>query len=352
MLLLNSEDAVKIAIAEVWQEASGEEASVATVRMAWEWWRMKVNITAPCPTPLVVNDEPGPALCLLETAPGPTPAWDEFLVRLSAPDTFLAWVWMVTLKDASRQILWLQGAGQDGKSVVNGVLADTLGSAAITMDDSFMDKSERWMGSAVFGKRLVVVDDTKMKGLARRGPIHRLSGRSPMMCEFKGQQGFSFQPNVAIICTSNFLPEIGDNRADRSRLLPVKVASTDRKVDSAWRERLHREMPQLLDRARRAYVKLAIRPGEPHLNLEPQVAVLVDEAAQTDVHVYEGLLEKAGLVLEPGKQALGGELLHRLGMVPGDNEYKDLCQWLRQRPGVTSEKTKAGMLWKGIGGKQ
>ena len=288
MLMLNSEDAVKIAIAEVWQDASGEEASVATVRMAYEWWRMKVNVTAMYPPPVAVDEQPGPALALLETSPGPMPAWDEFLTRLSAPDTFLAWVWMVTLPEASRQILWLQGSGQDGKSVVGSVLADALGAAAISMDDSFMDKSERWMGSAVFGRRLAVVDDTKMRQLTRRGPIHRLSGRSPMMCEFKGVQGFSFNPNVAILCTSNLHPEIGQNRADMSRLLPLTVTSEGQQADAQWRVRLAKELPQLFFHAEAAYRRLCIRPGEAQLKLEPVVAAAVEEAASVDGRAYAG----------------------------------------------------------------
>jgi len=351
MVQQQSEDAVRMAIHEIWRAASGHEASLPDLDNAFRWWRQKIPVHRGEPKPLVVDTEPGPALARISTAPGPTPAWDEFLARLSAPETFLAWVWMMTLKDSSRQILWIQGDGQDGKSVVASVLADALGAAAITLDDSYMDKAERWMGSSVFGRRLVIVDDTKMRQLTRRGPIHRLSGRSPMMCEFKGQQGFLFQPNVAILCTSNLPPEIGDNKADKSRLLPLTVKPTGVTSDTRWKARLAAELPQLFARARGAYERLALRPGEPSLKLEPAVEVLLSTASSVDGNAYEEQLDRAGIVLQEGGVMTGRELMARLGVQdPTDPKYRDLCTWLRKQPGVEQVRTKTAREWHGVGG--
>lgn len=352
MVLQQSEDAVRMAIHEIWKSASGSEASLPDLDNAFRWWRQKIPVQEGMPTPVVVDTESGPALARIATENGPTPAWDEFLQRLNAPTTFLAWLWMVTLPDASRQILWIQGAGNDGKSVVNAVLGHMLGAAAITLDDSFMDKAERWMGSAVFGKRLVIVDDTKMTQLTRRGPIHRLSGRSPMMCEFKGQQGFMFTPNVAIICTSNMAPEIGDSRADRSRLLPITVAPTTVVSDAGWRARLIRELPALMGRARDAYGALCIRRGEPSIRLEPQVEAAVAVASETDVNVYRDRLEKAAIMFREDGEMSGRELQVRLNRDAGEREFRDIVAWLVKQPGVSKEKTKTGVVYHGIGSAQ
>ncbi len=353
MVLQQSEDSVRMSIHDIWRSASGHEASLPDLDNAFRWWRQKIPVQIGTPTPVVVDDEPGPALARLSTAPGDCPAWDEFLARLSAPDTFLAWLWMVTLKDASRQILWIQGEGQDGKSVVSSVLADALGAAAITLDDSYMDKAERWMGSSVFGRRLVIVDDTKMRQLTRRGPIHRLSGRSPMMCEFKGQQGFLFQPNVAIVCTSNLLPEIGDNKADRSRLLPLTVRPTGVTSDTRWKDRLLRELPHLLHRAQGAYARLALKPGEPSLKLEPQVEALLGDASSVDGNAYLETMDRAGLAFREGAVMTGRELMARMEVKdPTEPKYRDFCAWLRQQPGVEQVRTRTAREWRGIGGAQ
>ena len=49
--------------------------------------------------------------------PGPTPTWDEFTSRLDYPAVFQAWVWSIFEPTNNiRQVLWLKGAGNDGKS--------------------------------------------------------------------------------------------------------------------------------------------------------------------------------------------------------------------------------------------
>lgn len=315
------------------------------------WWRAHVRPEAPFPKAIAVDDEPGPSLARVCPAPGPTPAWDEFLNRLDCPDTFLAWVWMLTLPKQTRRVLWVTGDGHDGKTVVSRALTDTLGQAAVTLQDSDLDSrsgASRWTTGRTFGKRLLVIDDTKMRQLTRRGPLHQLTGGSKVPMERKGQDGQDMEATVAILITSNVKPETGKGRADSSRLLPLRVAPGPDAPDIHWERRLHAEMPALWFRAREAYERLKTGPGQPDIRVTAAVRANLDLAGHADDEMYEQELARVGLTLDPDKSMLAGDLLRVLGWRAGSTEWKDLRAWLLEQ-GVTSEKTREGAKLHGIG---
>jgi len=320
-----------------------------TTDEAWRivsWWKTHVEPVDYTPPPVVVGDAPGPALARLVVRAGPTPAWDEFLSRLSDPDTFLAWVWMLTLPKVTRQVLWISGAGKDGKTVVTAVLLAMLGQAGTTCTDDYVENASRWVGGQLYGKRLVVVDDTKMRQVLRRGIVHRATGGSPMKMEMKGVDGFDYTPNAAFICTSNFTPQIGRGRADRTRLLPLTIEGGDRVADGQWSERLRDEIPGLLARAQDAYKRLAAAPGQPELRLTETVQCALNEAAGHDGRGYRTRLETAGLALGEG-QIAGNELFNRLRIANTNGDWPDFRDWLLEQ-GVRYDHTDKGTIWRGI----
>jgi hypothetical protein len=327
-------------------DAMGQYVSTDEAWRIVSWWKTHVEPEALFPQSLALGSDPGPALVRLQVAAGETPAWDEFLARLSDAETFLAWVWMLTLPKVTRQCLWISGPGKDGKTVVSTVLASMLGQAATTCTDEFVEHAARWLGSQLYGKRLVVVDDTKMRQVLRRGIVHRATGGSPMKMEAKKIDGFDFIPNCAFLCTSNHTPQIGRGRADRTRLLPLTVSGEERPADTAWESRLKGELPALLHRCRAAYERLAIRPGEPELKLTAGVRAALNEAAGFDERTYEARLEAVGLALGEGKM-MGTELFARLRVQPAGAEWQDFREWLLEK-GVTVAHTKRGSEWAGL----
>lgn len=322
-----------------------------TTKEAWDivrWWNVQVEPTDLFPPALVLNDAPGPSLVRLSVRPGETPAWDEFLGRLSCPETFLAWVWMLTLPIVTRQVLWIQGAGHDGKTQVSTALKAMFGAAGTTCTDDFLENSARWLGAQIYGKRLVVADDTKMRQVLRRGVVHRVTGRSGMKMEMKGKEGFDFTPNCAILCTSNYTPFIGRGRADRTRLLPLTVSGDEHVSDTAWGERLKAELPALLAKAQAAYERLATAPGEPQLRHTEPVRQALNVAAGVDSRTYTDRLETAGLCLDPAKSITGNELFNRLHVAGASGEWHEFREWLEEQ-GVRVDHTEKGSLWTGLG---
>jgi hypothetical protein len=243
----------------------------------------------------------------------------------------------------------MYGDGHDGKTVVGRVLLGALGKAGTSLDDTYATAAERWAGRSLYGMRFVLIDDTKMRQVLRRGIIHRITGGSPIKCEPKGVDGFDFIPNVNVLATSNYLPEIGRGRADRTRLLVVKVRKADVvQADSEWAPRLEAELPALMARAREAYARLAVKPGEAELRLEPAVAQTVGVAAEADDVMFAGILERGGLVLGEALTCRGAELLAVTNLKPGSAEYKELVAWLRDH-GCDSTRTEKGNVWSGVG---
>lgn len=190
---------------------------------------------------------------------GPTAAWDEFLDRLSNRDVFLAFVWSIfEEQNQGRQVLWLKGPGNDGKSRVISAISRYLGDRAVAAL-SQGTVSSQFFSSFVYGKRLTVFGDCMNTRLISTNAIHTLVGGDYASIEAKGKQAFAGRIYSKVIVGSNYSPEIDDTANQVSRLLYVRVAplrSSSRLPsgdDSSFEDRLVQEMPHLLFLARRAY---------------------------------------------------------------------------------------------------
>jgi len=354
MVRLLADDAICQAIDSISIAAGAGSPPVPVLRDSLEWWEKKVEPCADQPT--AVTLEGGvPALVRLHLEEGPTPAWDEFLTRLDDPETFLAWLWMLTLPKASRQILWIRGDGMDGKSVVGSALVRIFGQAAQAVtDESFETDARRWLTGALFGCRLVIVDDTKRSKLLQSGSIHRITGGGTVSAEDKGRAQYTFEVNTAVFVTSNYSPEVGRNRADRSRLLSLNVRGAGHAADARWIDRLVEEFPRLLTRARAAYVRLAVVFGEAELRLSPQVEKNLGLSHEEDDETYEAILARMFVVLDPAGELPAddwGRRLRDAGLHVGKDAFLigKLKRWLLER-GATLESRghEKVRVWKGV----
>jgi hypothetical protein len=301
MQRLDDDVSMHNAIIDINLTINGDDPPMDQVRTARDWWEMHSDLTGPVPASVVLGSSREPALVRLQPEDGPTPAWDEFLNRCDIPEYVLAWLAMLCGPQATRQALWLQGEGLDGKSVVAAALTEIFGQAAITVTDEDMasEGAKRFLGGSLFGRRLVACDDTKKLDLLKQGLMHRVTGRGPLTCDRKGETPFTFAVDCALLVTSNYEPAIGRNRADSSRLILVHVRNKGVVSDTSWKARLVEEFPRLLRRALLAYDRLAVSPGEPALRLEGQALKNIEGAHETDDASFLDTLEKMFLSLDP-----------------------------------------------------
>jgi hypothetical protein len=199
---------------------------------------------------------------------GATPAWDEFLTRLSIPEVFLAFIWSIFEPDNfGRQVLWLHGPGNDGKSRVINALTKYIGHRAVAAI-SQGNTSSQFFNSAVYGKRLAVFGDCMNTRLISTNAIHTLVGGDIVSIEAKGKQAFPGRVFCRVVVGSNYPPEIDNTPNQTSRLLYLRVSPLSSVIsnlpagdDATFEGRLLAEMPFLLGKAKAAYDNRCPRNG-------------------------------------------------------------------------------------------
>ncbi len=254
-----------------------EEGKPLTSRKA----RIKIDDWKPFSRRLPYEPEPSrflsdPGACLqrlpFDLTPGPTPAWDEFTKRLSSPDLFKAFIWTgFEKRNRGRQVLWVKGEGEDGKSTALGVIREALGVAATAANAALF--ANRFGMSALDGKRFAIVFDCKDTKLLMNESLRNVTSGDEVLVEYKGEALETKRLNVKLIIGSNYLPDLTSSRADTSRLILLTVdksASTD---DPTWDGRLRAELPAFLAACKETYERLCPHHGKLPLSADDVAAV-------------------------------------------------------------------------------
>lgn len=231
----------------------------------------------------------------------PTPTWDEFIGRLDYPEVFMAWVWGVFDPDNNiRQVMWLTGGGNDGKSAIQKALLELFGkdnSAACQKGD----EHAKWFGKKVYGKGLVTYADCDNIHLLNAQNIKQLTGGDITSVEAKGVDSFSAEIYAKLLISSNTPPRINPElEAHTSRLIRLKVApiAAGAPKDEQFKARLIVEGYAFLAKCRAVYENY-INNGHDALILPEELTKsMLDECAN---ETYYLLLEFVDKYLEFGE---------------------------------------------------
>lgn len=179
-------------------------------------------------------------------SPGPIPAIQEFLDRLpNKGETFAAWIGGVfDPKNEGRQLMWLYGVGEDGKSHIMKSVADVLGKAFAPLPTTGV--MSRFFGSEVYGKRLAMRADCNDPRYVTSEIVKALTGNDPIRVEYKGRDAFSWTGSVKLVVTANEAPEFSRSRADITRVIPLQVQPNTKGADVMWKANVVKEMPHFL----------------------------------------------------------------------------------------------------------
>jgi len=272
---------------------------------------------------------------------GSTPAWNEFLSRLSDADSFLAWVWsIVEEKHKGRQALWLHGSeGRDGKTTVRDVLDQMMGSLHSEFSD--WQESNPHTAAKLVGKRFISKDDVKNVNLAKNSLFRGVVSGGTRLINPKHKDPRNIYIYARVLLTSNVMPEVSsDGTSESSRLLIVRVAPSSTTSDPTWAARLTKELPALLFRAREAYNRLCLNHGD--LQITPATAKIHKELVSAESDRWATLNER--LTFGEDKRSTAGELqqLLKMGLGLNDWQIRDAQAYLRSRPGITRKKLRRG----------
>jgi putative DNA primase/helicase len=225
-----------------------------------------------------------------DPAEGEWSAWKEFDTRLTHPEVWRAYVWSVfEPKNKGRQIVWLHGEGQDGKSVVLRVLSDLLGNNGACGISNAQTKNPQFLSSLVYGKALVIYPDCKNEKFVMGELVRNWTSGDTIPIEQKHQPIFSAPVRVKLIVGSNSSPDLTSGRADLSRLIYLPVKSSEVLDDSTWGDKLTAQLPSYLWQCRESYQKLCPKNG--NIALPPDLVdagqILAEEFEEEFQAVYD-----------------------------------------------------------------
>lgn len=292
----------------------------------------------------------------------PIPHWREFLSRISDPYAFMAWTWsLFSGEKQSRQVCWITGGGNDGKSTVANVYIHFL--QGISTSFSFRSSKEnQFTGSKFFRKRLVVVPDVKNEFILENDLVFQVTGGDTIDIEQKGRDSFSSKVNAHFFMASNFSPVIDVySKAYKSRLLyfkvkPVKATENESEIfsDCRFEEKLKEEFYAYLAHCEKAYLTLCPQ-GERIPISEKMSQDIASDCKHPVLHIIEKFCREQ---LEFGKDIIvSRDALRRpFKKYLRGFEYTDLCytylrmltNYLTVVNGVTIE----GPFFKGVGFRQ
>lgn len=149
--------------------------------------------------------------------------WKEFIDRFPTDDhrrVFMEWFYMIFLEGVvCEQKMYIQGEGSDGKSTINRVIANKMGSSCYTVQSGSL-KGNHW-GAKVYDKRLVIHSDSKNPKPLDNEKSHLATDIIDVEKKYEG--GFTYQANYMELFMSNDTPEISDVKNERRRLIYIPL---------------------------------------------------------------------------------------------------------------------------------
>lgn len=250
------------------------------------------------PKPFTWGDEDAWSYRKLQFVPteGIHPAWDEFLLRLSNADEFMAFIWSIfEMKNESRQFLYLYDpAGEGGKSTIIRILGEIFGDGAFCGIQGTMinGAGSRWLASSLYGKRLVAWADCKNPKFCMSEVLRNVTSGDNVSVEFKGKPVFTTKMYVKLIIGSNMPPEITGAGADTSRLIRIDMKENRiNKDDPHWADKLREQLPHFLWDCRLAYERLCVGHGKIALTDETSNLVM-ESTVGTESHFADIVEER------------------------------------------------------------
>lgn len=160
----------------------------------------------------------------------PTPAWDNFIIALPDDGTkecFMAWIYSIFKEDNfGRQVLWLHGKGESGKSKVVQAIHKKMYEINPNIVTSleplqFMD---RFSAASYVKKRLTIGQDIVDRYLVRNQLVKNITGNDNSSVIKKGQDKSDENIYSKVLVSSNVSPWVSIYKSEEiSRMLYIHV---------------------------------------------------------------------------------------------------------------------------------
>lgn len=211
-----------------------------------------------------------------------TPAWDSFVNTLtseSSKECFMASLYSLFVgRNRSRQILYLYGAGNSGKSVVARTIMKRLQSINSSICTTLEEEAyqDKFSAASYENKRLVISSDSNDCAILRSKLVKNITGNDPIAARRMGQDKEYLMLFSRVVVTSNRLPWCNlDKPEEISRMLlfkldPAKAFNASRSWDFSlygdWAVCLYDEIDAFIGKCKPYYDKLLMEDGH---NIKP-----------------------------------------------------------------------------------
>lgn len=253
---------------------------------------------------ILANDLLSPCLGYYNLKTGkidnPTPAWDNFIRTLpndGSRECFMAWVYSVFKGDNhGRQMMWLHGKGDSGKSVVVQAIYKKIASINPGLVTSleplfYMDK---FSAASYVKKRLTIAQDSTDRSMVKNQLVKNLTGNDNVSVVKKGVDKESANIYTKLLVTSNFAPWITPSKAEEiSRMMYIHIdpefsmlarAEWDSKKFGEWAICIENEIDDFIVKCKQHYDDRLLPDGH---NLEIYPAMI--SKLSTNTFVSENL---------------------------------------------------------------
>jgi hypothetical protein len=213
------------------------------------------------PMPALIGKPGDGAWCLhrqsvLPDPSVPFPHIQGFLDRISDPEAFAALLYGIySDRLKTRQIGWLQGVGEDGKSTFFSQYERLFGPAAGTADWTQMSNAPQFIAESFVNKRFVWIPDNSNQYLLMTDIMKSLasSGNDPITVNPKGRKMYQTRLQASTFVLSNEAPALSGARHNTSRTLWFKMTERTGSDDPHVGEKMWAEMPGFLAFGERCY---------------------------------------------------------------------------------------------------
>lgn len=195
----------------------------------------------------VTNDPNQPTLCYLhlEKVEGSWATWEDWMKKGFENPEHAVPVFMAHLgsimdaKNLGKNILWLHGRGNDGKSVAFNNIGEYFGKSFASVNGKSL--TNQFAFSKLVNKRLVLFSDAKSSKALQSEAMHNASGTDFVDVEAKGKASYSAKMISKVVIMSNIAPEIEMdqfNQTSRLLYLRMRAKSEDEMIASNMGVRL------------------------------------------------------------------------------------------------------------------
>ena len=263
------------------------------------------------PYPLLLEGDNRPAFGYLKYKRNDNPILNpymlEFLGRMHNHEYFCGYLFCTFLGIEIQQLLYLFGAGMNGKSSFTKLLASKTRSVA-----AFSEESKHHL-TVLEKAAFIIISENESGHLLLKPIIKKITGKDLLTFDYKFKSIYSGRAPGTIIVDSNSKPYVLGEKSETRRLRLFEIQPTENKeaIDATLYEQLLGEnFNDFINYCRLCYEKLKQKDGiliKDPPDLDKQIETLIDRDAEAHYNTMLAHLKTARWNIDIGEELSIGE---------------------------------------------